>query len=179
MLDRRMKDVTKIKMTDGIKLLGRCEVCSITLFKSLDDTTVHLGKKSSSTGHIQELEEEQQTRKKGELTNESLLELLKAGKVKQFNLMRNEHRISPDFANTDLRNADLEHADLMGANLMGADLRSANLERTYLIDANLGAANLMDANLEMAYLMGADLRSANLERTNLNGADLKGAKLDR
>jgi tetratricopeptide (TPR) repeat protein len=73
MRDRGMKDVTKIEMTDGTKLLGRCEVCSTTLFKSLDDSTVHLGKKNSSTEHIQEPKEEQQTRKKGGL-NENLLD---------------------------------------------------------------------------------------------------------
>jgi len=126
----------------------------------------------------------------------TLLELLTAGKVDEFNNTRTE-RGRLDFFAADLANAKLAGVDLSGANvekadLSDADLTGASLFRTRLtgIDGSnlklnevLGArCKLAEAWLEAACLDDAelsqsDLREAYLVKSHARGLRLTGAKL--
>nr|QNO57883.1 hypothetical protein OIIBKNPK_00020 [Methanosarcinales archaeon ANME-1 ERB7] len=82
-------------------------------------------------------------------SRKKLIELLKAGRVSEFNALMGRE--------------GLEEIDLSGADLSGADLGEINLSW-----ANLSMANLSGADLSMA-----NLREAYLSIANLSGADLK------
>jgi uncharacterized protein YjbI with pentapeptide repeats len=124
-----------------------------------------------------------------------LLNLLRDGKIEEFNRKRAEEDIplvlrGLDFSGKDLRGADLHEVDLSGtrlvktkldiANLKGAKLKLADLSQANLKSADLYGANLSGANLTGANLRGADLKGmidfseANLTGANLRGADLSG-----
>jgi hypothetical protein len=131
-----------------------------------------------------------------EIDNEKLLDLMRNGKVEEFNdhppgeiLI---HLPFENLAGWDLRKFDLSHsmlfdADLSGtnlskANLFWADLIRANLSRANLSEADLSWANLYEARLYEADLSGANLSlailiRANLSRANLSEADLSEALL--
>lgn len=94
------------------------------------------------------------------MTNNNLTELLKAGRVDEFNQFRANN---PNFK-IDLRGADLNGAYLLGANFTGADLRGAVLQHVYLSTGKLRYA---------------DLRGADLTGTDVEGTDLTGAIFDK
>ena len=106
-------------------------------------------------------------------SREKLIELLKAGKVSEFNALRDRESIGK----IDLRGADLSGADLSMAVLIGADLSRANLFGADLSRANLFGADLSRAVLREAVLHGAILIEAVLLWADLGRADLSGAYL--
>lgn len=93
-------------------------------------------------------------------SREKLIELLKAGKVSEFNALRRREGIKE----LDLSGANLRWADLRGAILIVANLSGGDLSGSYLSGANLRGANLSGANLSMADLTGADLSGGDLRR---------------
>ena len=93
---------------------------------------------------------------------ELLLDLLRIGRVKEFNEIRIKHHIYPNFSGADLSGANLSHADL---------------ERVYLLHTNLSSANLSHTNLRGIYLSHTDLSNTDLTEANLSGANLSGADL--
>ena len=102
------------------------------------------------------------------VTNEQLIELLRGGRIADFNKLCEKIELP------DLTGANLSRADLTEANLTGA-----NLSRAYLTGANLSRADLTGANLSRAYLTGAYLTGANLSRADLTEANLTEANLSR
>ncbi len=78
----------------------------------------------------------------------TLLELLQAGRVEEFNAKRGQRA-----------EIDLFAADLANLALVGVDLSGANLEK-----ADLSGSDLTEANLSKANLVGADLTGAILDR---------------
>ena len=119
----------------------------------------------------------------GYMSSEEAIAMLKAGKVKEWNLHREAHpNWRADLSNADLTDASLSGADLTGADLSGAVLRGANLIRAnlataYLGSAHLNGADLSDAHLSVAYLGHADFSQANLSDAHLSQANLSSAVL--
>ncbi len=131
--------------------------------------------------------------------SKSMLNLLREGKVQEFNKMREEnssknlldfsmenlHGIKIPGANlssanlrrTNLSAADLEGANISNADLTRADLEGANLSKTNFSNAVFESSNLSNANLTRANLSNANLTRANLSNANLFSADLEQAKL--
>ena len=122
-----------------------------------------------------------------EMTKEQLIELLKDGKVEEFN----QYRDGTDYAPIDLTGAELYRAiltgvelyraDLTGADFSGADLTGANLTRANLSkadfrEANLTRANLTEANLSRAHLNEVNFDQALVEYTTFAGVDLSEVK---
>jgi uncharacterized protein YjbI with pentapeptide repeats len=134
---------------------------------------------------------------KKERSKQELLDLLRSGRIKEFNRVRPYPFVDLSLARlalVDLRGAtlsgvnlegakltgtNLSAVDLSGANLSGASLTGADLRRDDLRGANLSGAYLWGANLTHADLMGTNLTGANLRRANLSGADLRGANLKK
>jgi uncharacterized protein YjbI with pentapeptide repeats len=117
-----------------------------------------------------------------------LLQLLKEGKIDEFNEFRRKNNYSRlDFYNVDLSGRDLSHADLGNADLNLANLREAKLQHTIFVEASLTGAQLSKADLSGAKLAKsrflkadlafADLSNAKLPRANLAFADLSAANL--
>ena len=71
----------------------------------------------------------------------SLLELLTAGQIDEFNARRGQ-RVTLDFFAADLAGLALAGIDLSGANLEKADLSGADLTGAVLAKANLSGADL-------------------------------------
>jgi uncharacterized protein YjbI with pentapeptide repeats len=112
-----------------------------------------------------------------------LLQLLKEGKIDEFNEFRRKNNYSRlDFYNVDLGNRDLSHADLGNSDLNLANLREAKLQHTIFVEASLIAAQLSKADLSStkpskSRLLKADLAFANLSAANLSAANLSFASL--
>jgi uncharacterized protein YjbI with pentapeptide repeats len=117
-----------------------------------------------------------------------LLQLLKEGKIDEFNEFRRKNNYSRlDLYNVDLGGRDLSHADLGNADLNLANLREAKLQHTIFVETSLMGAQLSKADLSGAKLaksrfLKADLAFANLSnaklsRANLAFADLSAANL--
>jgi uncharacterized protein YjbI with pentapeptide repeats len=121
----------------------------------------------------------------------SLLELLAAGKIDDFN-QRRSARSGPDLFAADLARTQLQNADLSAANLEKADLTGADLTGAVLAKANLCGADLTEATLDRvvgvaarlreAYLgearaVGAELSSADFTEADLTGLNASGARL--
>lgn len=113
----------------------------------------------------------------------TLLELLRAGQVDEFNARRGQRVTLDLFAadlaglalpGVDLSNANLEKADLSGADLSGANLARANLSGADLTGADLRGAVAIRARLREAYLGDAKLQDAELAGADLSEADLSG-----
>jgi len=102
---------------------------------------------------------------KREWSKRELIELLKAGKIDEFNRVRSFPHI------------DLSFNDLSGLNLSRIDLSGADLKGTRFREANLSVADLSGANLTYASLRGVILSEANLRAAYLSGADMWGANL--
>jgi len=112
----------------------------------------------------------------------SLEELLKQGKVTEFNKQR-PVRGKLDLFAADLAGADLRGADLSKANLEKADLSGANLSGVNLAGANLSGADLSDADLTEAMALKSKWREAYVENANFTGielaqSDLTGAEFE-
>jgi uncharacterized protein YjbI with pentapeptide repeats len=124
---------------------------------------------SSTSGKIVILHYPDLAAKPKDLTiHEQLVNLLDAGKITDFNNLRE-------------KNQDIIF-DLSGINLNKAYLVQANLKETNFFKANLEGANLTECNFSEANLKGAklpylDLSETNLEQTNLTRTNLEGAKL--
>src|SRR5271157_4669312 len=105
------------------------------------------------------------------------LELLKEGRIKEWNQRRLSAEKIPPLEKPDLSGADLGGANLSEADLSQADLESADLSGANFIGAELRDAKLESANLSKAKLIGADLSGADLSQAKLIGANLSGAIL--
>ncbi len=103
-----------------------------------------------------------------ELNKEELIDLLRNGKVDEFNGIRRKYKN---------KILDLQHANLSDTNLSWANLSDANLSNIILADANLSNASLSNAILSRANLSGATLSGAILHRATLSDANLSGADL--
>jgi uncharacterized protein YjbI with pentapeptide repeats len=112
-----------------------------------------------------------------------LLQLLKEGKIDEFNEFRRKNNYSRlDFYNVDLGGRDLSHADLGNSDLNLANLREAKLQHTIFVEASLIAAQLSKADLSStklskSRLLKADLAFANLSKAKLSRAILTFANL--
>ncbi len=107
-----------------------------------------------------------------------LLQLLKEGKIVEFNEFRRKNNYSRlDFSNVDLGGKDLSHADLRNADLNLANLREAKLQHTIFVEASLMAAQLSKADLSSAKLAKSRLLKADLAFANLSAANLSEAIL--
>jgi len=118
---------------------------------------------------------------------ETFIQLLKTGKVDEFNELRKEVKTvdlnEVDLSGLYLYEIDLSEAILTKSNLSGTNLMEANLSNSYLPKSNLNVANLSDANLSgvnlyRANLSGADLSGAYLNEANLTQVNLFGARLN-
>jgi uncharacterized protein YjbI with pentapeptide repeats len=129
-----------------------------------------------------------------------LLQLLRDGKIVEFNKIRrkdnysrldlyNAELVARDLSYADLRKSDLNlanlsraklrHTKFKDASLKGVDLSQANLSGADLSLANLKDADAVLANLSNARLSEADLSEVYLRKANLSGADLHYANLSR
>jgi uncharacterized protein YjbI with pentapeptide repeats len=112
-----------------------------------------------------------------------LLQLLKEGKVDEFNQFRRKNDYSRlDFYNVDLSSRDLSYADFGNTDLNLANLREAKLQHAIFVEsslltAQLTKADLSNANLSKARLLKADLTGAKLSNARLSGAILAFANL--
>lgn len=86
---------------------------------------------------------------KPQVKNDALFQLLKNGKVKEFN-QRKAAGETPDLVHGDLRGLDLRELDADGLNLEGCYLHTADLR-------------------------GIDFRQCNLRGASINGARIAGA----
>jgi uncharacterized protein YjbI with pentapeptide repeats len=113
---------------------------------------------------------------------EDLLELLRDGKIDEFNKIRKQTYILLDchdlnLSGLNLRRVDLHDANIRDAKLEDAKLSTANLTKADLRGANLSRAILNGANLSRAILNGANLSRANLSGANLSRADITDAQV--
>jgi uncharacterized protein YjbI with pentapeptide repeats len=109
-----------------------------------------------------------------------LLQLLKEGKIDEFNqLRRNGNYSRLDFYNVDLSSRDLSYADFGNTDLNLANLREAKLQHAIFVESSLLTAQLTKADLSNANLTGANLLEAKLSNANLSKADLSEAKLSK
>ncbi|NQE45772.1 hypothetical protein C5S31_07110 [ANME-1 cluster archaeon GoMg2] len=111
-------------------------------------------------------------------SREKLIELLKAGKVSEFNALRDIKSIEEiDLIGANLSRANLCKANLYGANLCKANLYGANLHKAVLIEAVLLWANLSRADLSGAYLLGGIIlvEGPNYQETEVSDANFKNA----
>lgn len=106
----------------------------------------------------------------------TLLELLTAGRVEDFNAQRGR-RASPDLFAADLAGANLRGADLSGANLEKADLSGADLSDAVLAGADLSGADLTGADLSRVVAVRAKMREAYLGEATMDDMDLSRADL--
>ena len=112
-----------------------------------------------------------------------LLQLLKEGKIDEFNEFRRKNNYSRlDFYNVDLGGRDLSYADLGNSDLNLANLREAKLQHTIFVEASLVTAQLSKADLSSAKLsksrlLKADLAFANLSKAKISRAILTFANL--
>ena len=112
-----------------------------------------------------------------------LLQLLKEGKIDEFNEFRRKNNYSRlDFYNVDLGGRDLSYADLGNSDLNLANLREAKLQHTIFVEASLVAAQLSKADLSStklskSRLLKADLAFANLSKAKISRAILTFANL--
>lgn len=104
----------------------------------------------------------------------TLLELLTAGRVDEFNARRGQ-RVTLDFFAADLAGLSLAGVDLSGANLEKADLSGSDLTGAVLAKANLSGADLTGATLDDCIAVKARFREAYLGDAKASGAELSGA----
>ena len=117
--------------------------------------------------------------------NQKLVELLEAGKISEFNILKetldlNRVQVHLEGANLqgmDLRDINLDRVRLSGANMQNTDLRGMIIDDEALHNVNLQGADLRNADLGGSYLYGANMKDTNLEGAILKGAHLEGADL--
>ncbi len=117
----------------------------------------------------------------------SLLDLLKAGNVSEFNATRGQ-RARVDLFAVELEGASLVGADLSGANaaksdFTDADLTDATLYRTDMVGIDGEGIKLVGAlahqvRLREAWLVNAELSDADFTKGNLSEATMTGSKGD-
>jgi len=113
----------------------------------------------------------------------TLLELLEADKVEEFNNRRGQ-RAAPELFACDLAGRNLPGVDLSRANLEKSDLSETNLTGAVLARANFDGADLTEANLSDVVAIrsrwrGAWLGEAVIEGGDFTGADMVEAVLDK
>lgn len=106
----------------------------------------------------------------------SLLDILRAGNVAEFNAKR-PSRTAIDLFAADLANLSLRGVDLSGANLEKADFSGADLTGANLTRANLAGADFTEATLDDCRATKARMREAFLGDARAVGADFSGADL--
>jgi uncharacterized protein YjbI with pentapeptide repeats len=106
----------------------------------------------------------------------SLLDLLRAGNVAEFNTRR-PSRSTLDFFAADLSNLSLVGVDLSGANLEKADFTGTDLTDANLARANLAGADFTEATLDNCQANKARMREAFFGDARAVGADFSGADL--
>lgn len=106
----------------------------------------------------------------------TLLELLQAGKVEEFNQTRTS-RAALEFYAVDLSGRPLRGVDLTGANLEKADLSGCDLSDAVLVRANLSGADLTGAVLDRVHAAKARMREAYLGEARILDGDLADADL--
>lgn len=104
----------------------------------------------------------------------TLLELLQAGRVEEFNGKRGQ-RVTIDLFAADLANLDLSGVDLSGANLEKADLTSVNLSHASLAKTNLTGVDLTGATLDHCVAIKAKLREVYMVDARAVDAEFSGA----
>ena len=127
---------------------------------------------------LADIQQQQQASQK-----DSLLQVLKEGKVAEFNeFRRKDDYFRLSFYNVDLRGRDLSYVDLRNADLTLANLKEARLQHAIFVEASLLAAQLSKADLSnsrlsKSRLLKADLAFANLSNSKLSMANLAFANL--
>jgi uncharacterized protein YjbI with pentapeptide repeats len=106
----------------------------------------------------------------------SLLDLLRAGNVAEFNTRR-PSRSTLDFFAADLSQLSLVGVDLSGANLEKADFSGTDLTDANLARANLAGADFTEATLDNVQAVKARMREAFFGDARAVGADFSGADL--
>lgn len=106
----------------------------------------------------------------------SLLDLLRAGKIAEFNAKR-PSRTTLDFFAADLAHLCLQGVDLSGANLEKADFSGSDLTGANLGRANLAGADFTEATLDNCKAGKARMREAFMGDARAVGADFSGADL--
>jgi Pentapeptide repeats (8 copies) len=109
-------------------------------------------------------QEEKELMGKQAPTKKFLLELLRKGRIEEFNDV-------PRFKFSE----DLSYANLSDANLSDADLSSADLSTAKLFGADLSSADLSSATLQNSIIIGARYRDNDLKCVD---ADFKDAIID-
>jgi hypothetical protein len=116
-------------------------------------------------------------------SDRSKLELLREGRVADFNLLQNQTGSKPlILPGVDLRGARLSGVNLRGAqfldaNLAGIVLDKADLSYSVLKGAKISSASLVEANLDHADLGYADFTNSDLTRSKLYEAYFQDANL--
>lgn len=115
-----------------------------------------------------------------------LIELLKQGRVEEFNAAR-ARQSSLNFFAEDLADIKAMEADLSSANMEKADLTDADLTDAVLARGNLNGADLCNTKMSgilglklkmrEAYAEGVDLRMADLSGGDLSDSEFTGADL--
>ncbi len=106
----------------------------------------------------------------------SLLDLLRAGNVAEFNAKR-PTRTTLDFFAADLAHLSLVDVDLSGANLEKADFSGSDLTGANLMRANLAGADFTEATLDRCRATKARMREAFLGDARAVQGDFSGADL--
>jgi len=122
-----------------------------------------------------------------EITEQTLAELLKNGKVIEFNKIKHNwtgkinfdgiYLSEMDLTGIDLRYTSLRNANFADANLTESSFEGADLEQANFRNAKFERANLVESNLKGAFLRNADLEQVNLNRADMQDAILFGANL--
>ena len=109
-----------------------------------------------------------------------LIELLRMGKVHEFNFKRPQYPFRLrrlNLKHTDLRGINFSEIDLTNSNFLGSDLSFSQCLGTRFQDSNLFAAKLKGSNMFQASFFRANCGHANFNQTNLERAEFTQAKL--
>jgi TIR domain/Pentapeptide repeats (8 copies) len=105
------------------------------------------------------------------------LRLLREGRVKEWNLLRDKGTEVPSLSNAVLYGASCSGINLRGVNLLGADLRGAIIRDADFSSATLLGADLRQADFCRSIFRKAQLNEARFRRAELDDADFTGADL--
>jgi uncharacterized protein YjbI with pentapeptide repeats len=112
------------------------------------------------------------------MTRDEALELLRGGRIGDFNQRRQVEERSPiDLSHVDLANAALEGVDLGRCDLRGADLSNAKMRHANLSDVLATNLNMSGTDLRESCCRSADLQKSQLDRANFKLSDLTRADL--
>jgi len=104
------------------------------------------------------------------MTKQELVELLKAGKIDEFNQFRADNPdFKIDFYGADFSGTDLSYANLAGVNLAGANFTNANLIKANLKNAELYGVKIDKQQLvHLIFLCGAEFNCADFFLDDFN-----------